>query len=54
MKTEKYNYIIAGAGTAGCILAHRLTGAGHNVLLVEAGGSDNHWTVRMPGGLRAH
>jgi choline dehydrogenase len=54
MKTEKYDYIIAGAGTAGCILAHRLTDAGHRVLLVEAGGSDNHWTVRMPGGLRAH
>ena len=54
MATEKYDYIIAGAGTAGCILAHRLTEAGHKVLLIEAGGSDNHWTVRMPGGLRAH
>ena len=54
MAHEKFDYIIAGAGTAGCILAHRLTEAGHKVLLVEAGGSDNHWTVRMPGGLRAH
>lgn len=54
MAVEKYDYIIAGAGTAGCILAHRLSKAGHRVLLVEAGGSDNHWTVRMPGGLRAH
>ena len=52
--TEKYDYVIAGAGTAGCILAHRLSKDGYRVLLVEAGGSDNHWTVRMPGGLRAH
>ena len=54
MNSETYDYIVAGAGTAGCIVAYRLTEAGFSVLLVEAGGSDNHWTVRMPGGLRAH
>ena len=54
MASRKYDYIIAGAGTAGCILAHRLSKAGHAVLLIEAGASDSHWTVRMPGGLRAH
>ncbi|MCZ6723249.1 MAG: GMC family oxidoreductase N-terminal domain-containing protein, partial [Gammaproteobacteria bacterium] len=46
--------MIVGAGTAGCILAARLAQAGNaSILLLEAGSSDNHWTVRMPGGLRA-
>ncbi|MCZ6881492.1 MAG: choline dehydrogenase [Gammaproteobacteria bacterium] len=56
MKLKKsYDYVIVGAGTAGCILAARLAQAGNaSILLLEAGSSDNHWTVRMPGGLRAH
>ena len=40
-----YDFIIVGAGTAGCLLANRLSANGKfSVALIEAGGSDNyHW-----------
>lgn len=46
---DEFDYIIVGAGSAGCVLANRLSADPENrVLLVEAGGSDRHLLVKMP------
>jgi 4-pyridoxate dehydrogenase len=47
-----YDYIIVGAGSAGCVLANRLTeDEDATVLLLEAGGRDDHPYVQIPLGL---
>ena len=46
---NEFHYIIVGAGSAGCVLANRLSAdPAKKVLLIEAGGSDKHLLVRMP------
>ena len=48
MIDQAYDYVIVGAGAAGCVLASELSASGAQVLLIESGGTDDAPTVLNP------
>src|SRR5690606_23550572 len=51
MSDVEFDYVIVGAGTAGCLLANRLSADSSNrVLLIEAGGKDSYHWIHIPVG----
>ena len=49
--TQNFDFIVVGAGTAGCLLANRLSANNkYSVALIEAGGNDNYHWVHIPVG----
>jgi choline dehydrogenase len=51
MTAKEFDFVIVGAGSAGCVLADRLSASGkHRVLVLEAGGSDRQFWIKIPVG----
>lgn len=48
---EQFDYIIVGSGSAGSVMAYRLSEAGHTVLVLEYGGTDRGPLIQMPSAL---
>jgi choline dehydrogenase len=49
--TQDFDYIIVGSGSAGSVMAYRLSEAGHSVLVLEYGGTDRGPLIQMPSAL---
>ena len=47
------DYVVVGAGSAGCTVAARLSETGASVILLEAGPSDWHPMIHIPAGIRS-
>lgn len=45
---SEYEFVVVGAGAAGCVLANRLSASGASVCLLESGGGDRHLGVKAP------
>lgn len=48
---KNFDFVIVGAGTAGCTLAYRLCEKGHSVCVLEAGPTDSNPLIRIPSGI---
>ncbi len=51
MGMEEFDFVIVGAGTAGCALAYRLAERGNSVCVLEAGPTDSNPLIRIPSGI---
>lgn len=49
-ENEVFDYVVVGAGTAGCVLTERLSAAGHSVCTLEAGPADINPLIHIPAG----